>query len=61
MRIIVTEYILSPEESAVLLCEISAETETKVPHVGNMGKSVIDAFKEAEFRRQQMKCGRSNF
>lgn len=49
----------TPEEFHVLLCEIKAESE--IPPVGNMGKSVIDTFKEAEFRRQQMECGRSNF
>ncbi|MDD3393817.1 MAG: hypothetical protein PHG19_04135 [Anaerotignum sp.] len=51
----------TPEELAVLLCEIKAESETKIPPVGNMGKSVIDVFKEAEFYRKQKKCGRSNF
>ena len=49
----------TPEELAVLLCEIKAET--KVPPVGNMGKSPADTFKEAEFYRQQRACGRSNF
>ena len=56
MKIIKTEYILSSEESAVLICELAHENcTTNIPSVPKIDVEMV--LREAEFYRKQKKWG----
>ena len=56
MKIIKTEYILSSEESAVLLCELAHENCTaNAPSATKIDVEMV--LREAEFYRKQKKWG----
>lgn len=55
MKITKTTYELTPEESAVLLCELSHENTTAPT------RTIADMVKEMEFIRKARECGRVNF
>lgn len=56
MKIIKTEYILSSEESAVLLCELAHENCTvNIPSIPKI--DVERVLQESEFYRKQKKWG----
>lgn len=52
----------TPEEMAVLLCELKSENETTpISYKKNAGTTIEDVFGGAEFIRKARECGRVNF
>ncbi|KXL54413.1 hypothetical protein CLNEO_05190 [Anaerotignum neopropionicum] len=58
MKITKTEYELSPEESAVMLCELAHENVTiNIQKVSASDKTVNDLLQQAELYRMQKRWG----